>query len=414
LGLFYAYGISVKQDIKEAIKRLQGVKEIPGARAALGSIYLGFTGEIDKARECFEYAASKEDGDGYCGLGMMYKEGIGVPQDYSKAYEFFNLAAAHGTAEAEYELGTMYYDGIGTQVDYDQAKYWFTEAANHGFAKGFNGLAQMYIDGKGADKDEEQSAVLFKKAADIGNTYAMLQLGYYYSSILKDPNKAFSWFSKAADNGEPAAMYELSQCYKNGLGTAADEKQAEVFLKKAMEAGYLPDVEPNGAPVVPFEVKLDNVVKDLTRNPKDYDEKLYLPVKNEELGVKLVFRCNINDVLFDKLLCRMFICCRQERVDELGSLIKKDPLAYGYPIQYPWGTSRELVHIERFISEEQFAVFVPYSTLLNSNGEFRETMMFAFISNNKDNVPLLLCCYNLPYQIKRSGTFSHKYSFDTL
>lgn len=238
LGLFYAYGIKVNQDIDEAIKRLQDAKDNPEVCATLGDIYIDFTGEFDKALECYQYAASKEHKDGYCGLGIMYKKGLGVPQDYTKAYEYFNLAAAHGDAKAECEIGLMYLNGLGTSQDYQQAIFWFTEASNHGYTAAYNALAYMYMNGTGVDKDYEKSCDLFKKSAEFENVEAMTELGNYYSTILFDPKKSFEWTKKAADRGYPEALWNLGDCYENGIGVKENHKEAERYHQMAKDAGY--------------------------------------------------------------------------------------------------------------------------------------------------------------------------------
>ena len=44
-------------------------------------------------------------------LGLMYAEGLGLPQDYVEAEKWYRLAAAQGSADAEYNLGLMYEKG---------------------------------------------------------------------------------------------------------------------------------------------------------------------------------------------------------------------------------------------------------------------------------------------------------------
>lgn len=238
---------------------MQGCKDNPQICSILGDIYLDFTGEFDKALECYQYAASKEHKDGYCGLGKMYKKGLGVPQDYTKAYEYFNLAAAHGDYEAEYEIGLMYLNGLGTSQDYHQAIFWFTEASNHGDAAAYNALAYMYMNGTGVDKDYEKACDLFKKSAEFENTEAMTELGVYYSTILFDPKKSFEWTKKAADRGYPEALWNLGDCYENGIGVEVNNKEAEKYHQMARNAGFnnLPTAQP--VEITPFDEAMADI-----------------------------------------------------------------------------------------------------------------------------------------------------------
>src|SRR4051812_23233578 len=44
-------------------------------------------------------------------LGLIYRDGLGVPQDYVEAIKWFRLAAGQGNAGAQFNLGNMYRDG---------------------------------------------------------------------------------------------------------------------------------------------------------------------------------------------------------------------------------------------------------------------------------------------------------------
>ena len=47
-------------------------------------------------------------------LGVMYRDGQGVPQEYKTAVKWFKLAAEQGLADAQTNLGAMF--GMGTGV----------------------------------------------------------------------------------------------------------------------------------------------------------------------------------------------------------------------------------------------------------------------------------------------------------
>ena len=66
------------------------------------------------------------------GLGYMYYEGQGVPQDYEEAVKWYRLAAEQGDAEAQCGLGEMYYGGEGVPQDYAEAIRLWKLAAEQG------------------------------------------------------------------------------------------------------------------------------------------------------------------------------------------------------------------------------------------------------------------------------------------
>ena len=46
-------------------------------------------------------------------LGVMYNNGLGVPQDHSEAVRLFRLSAGQGYVQGQFNLGLMYYNGTG-------------------------------------------------------------------------------------------------------------------------------------------------------------------------------------------------------------------------------------------------------------------------------------------------------------
>ena len=62
-------------------------------------------------------------------LGAMYRDGLGVPQDYAEAIKWVRLAAEQGHAQAQNTLGRMYGLGQGVPEDLVQAHMWFNLAA---------------------------------------------------------------------------------------------------------------------------------------------------------------------------------------------------------------------------------------------------------------------------------------------
>ncbi len=68
--------------------------------------------------------------DAQYNLGVMYVEGLGVPQNYAKAVGWWRKAAEQGHATAQYNLGVAYHNGEGVPQDYAQAHMWYNFAAS--------------------------------------------------------------------------------------------------------------------------------------------------------------------------------------------------------------------------------------------------------------------------------------------
>ena len=68
-------------------------------------------------------------------LGVMYKNGEGVLQDYAEAVKWYRLATEQGLASAQYNLALMYKLGRSVLQDNVMAHMWYNIAAANGFEK---------------------------------------------------------------------------------------------------------------------------------------------------------------------------------------------------------------------------------------------------------------------------------------
>ena len=69
-------------------------------------------------------------------LGWIYRQGMGVEQDYSEALVWFKKAAEVGKApdsySAAYYIGEIYQKGLGVPADQEEAITWLKVARDHG------------------------------------------------------------------------------------------------------------------------------------------------------------------------------------------------------------------------------------------------------------------------------------------
>lgn len=273
LGLYYAYGIIVEADEKEALQRLTVGYEKTGSPEIAGSLadYFIRKENYQMGLRYAQEAADKFDKTGLVLLGAIYQNGWCGEQNDEKAFECYMQAAAQGEETALNQIGWMYQNGCGTDADPEQAFFWYNEAAQKGSDVGMTNLAYCYKEGYGVEQDAEVAAEWFKKAAEDGYAESMLELGEYYQSILFDLEKSKYWLLKAVDCGNAEAMnklgvmcaddiepdyeeaikwYEkaieqdfpmayrnLAILYRDGNGVKKDLKRAEELLLKAAELG---------------------------------------------------------------------------------------------------------------------------------------------------------------------------------
>ena len=105
-------------------------------------------------------------------LGLLYRAGAGVSQNYGQAKQWFEKAAKQGHAEAQVNLGTLYLHGDGAPQSAQMALFWFNRAAEQGDPPAFAKLGRMYENGHGVPKDVIQAHVWFNLAAATGDEYS--------------------------------------------------------------------------------------------------------------------------------------------------------------------------------------------------------------------------------------------------
>ncbi len=165
LSLIYANGLGVKIDIEEAVKWARkainnGDKSIllssPKVTKLLAErghstaqYYLAIRRFLDTTENSYKKEAikwlRKSANNGYKkaenSMGIAYKKGMGVTQDYKEAFKWFEKSAEikyvggvkeYGNAEAQNNLGLMYTDGLGVERDSEKAYFWFSLSGRQG------------------------------------------------------------------------------------------------------------------------------------------------------------------------------------------------------------------------------------------------------------------------------------------
>ena len=83
---------------------------------------------------------------------------------------------------------------------------------------------QRRVQGLGAVKNDEMAFELFNKAAQMGNAYAMQNVGSMYAGglfVKQDQSKALEWFEKSIEAGNAGALGAAGVVYFNGDGGPA-------------------------------------------------------------------------------------------------------------------------------------------------------------------------------------------------
>jgi hypothetical protein len=131
-------------------------------KSLVGSILLALALTIGVAvqAQTFEYSSA------------AYKR-----NDYRTAFTGFKKLAEKGDASAQSMIGVMYRDGEGIPKDAQKAVFWFRKAAEQGEVLSQFELGHMYANGQGVPEDDHQAAAWYRKAAEQGYPGAQINLG---------------------------------------------------------------------------------------------------------------------------------------------------------------------------------------------------------------------------------------------
>lgn len=98
-------------------------------------------------------------------IGEIYRHGKdGVTQDYKKALTYYIQSVKDGNAKGATGLGILFRDGLGVEIDEEIAFMWFEKAALMGCPKGQYLLGSMYFEGYKGIVDLDKALSLFKRA----------------------------------------------------------------------------------------------------------------------------------------------------------------------------------------------------------------------------------------------------------
>lgn len=224
------------------------------AQYQVGSIYEtgsaedNVPGDLKKAREWYEKAASSGHTAARNSIAVMYYHGMaGLSVDVKKAVSLFEKSAAESDPVGTFMLGSIYYKGApGVTQDVKKGAELIRAAADKGNPQAQDEVGVMYFNGdNGYPRDRKQAEEWYLKSAKAGYVPAQVHLGslYYYGSseVPKDEDKAVAWMKKAASLGNEEA-WKLLEIWSGG----EVKKRVETLeLKKGV----------GPAPVAPPKVK---------------------------------------------------------------------------------------------------------------------------------------------------------------
>jgi TPR repeat protein len=228
--------------------------------------------------------ADQGHGESLFNMGIMTRDGLGVPADPKAGLEWMRKAADAGYNFAYFDVGAAYSAGTLVPKNVDEAVRQWRKGAEIGCVKcataagrylviGIDGatkdrtrgialltqaaeaeqpdaeaqtaLGVMYIDGKYVHNDFAKARALLEKAAAANcecSGSAQYHLGLIYDNgygVPADKTKAIGYYVQAAAKDYPSALNNLGYAYRHGEGVKKDLTKATAYFAQAAELGDL-------------------------------------------------------------------------------------------------------------------------------------------------------------------------------
>ena len=167
LGYYYELGRGIKQNYFEAVKWYCKAAKQKNTKAQYNLESL-LTKTSNIFFKWYYKAVMLNDANAQYNLGVCYKYGRGIEQNYNEAVKWYQKAAEQGYANAQNNLGNCYYNGRGVEQNYNEAAKWYQKAAEQGNATAQCNLGVCYEYGRGVGQNYDEAAKWYQKAAKQG------------------------------------------------------------------------------------------------------------------------------------------------------------------------------------------------------------------------------------------------------
>ncbi len=196
-----------------------------------------------------EILADRGDIEDAVKVGDALARGRGCKQDLKEGIRLLSLAAAHGNANAHIALGNLYHDGETGEPVPAKAMEHYIRAGMLGSAVGYTICGDICINRGDDGTDFEQAIRYYELAAGLGSAEAReksdiikLERENYYKTALREesfnPEHSLNLYSMSAAMGHAGATFKLAECYRLGIGTKKNRRNAFRWYKKATALNF--------------------------------------------------------------------------------------------------------------------------------------------------------------------------------
>jgi TPR repeat protein len=250
IGLMYANGIGVAQDISQAVSwiRQSAEKGLPAAQYLLATRYATGVGVVKDDHQAIQwYLKAVEQGHAKAcfRLGKFY-----ASRHHESAMAQISKAAELGLADAQFALANEFANGNTDGESVQKAAYWYLQAAQQGLAVAQCALADLYANGLAGPVDIDAALVWYRKAAQQHFPAALVAMSYIdesgkgrnaqarLKSVGRERRRDPQRWASAAELGDTHAKFNLGLMYELGLEVEADVSRAQEWYLAAARQGH--------------------------------------------------------------------------------------------------------------------------------------------------------------------------------
>lgn len=235
MGIAYLLGKGVERNTANAIAWFE--KSAAGGSSEGQYLLARYYGTYGKSDSDFQKAASlfKQSANQGCipsllELGLLTRQGNGVPKNAEDGFWMISKAADSGYPKAQMWKGVSLISGNGTKKDVKAGFSWVKRASDAGDSDAQIVLADLHLEGTGTQQNPQAARILFEKVyakKDAQSPLAAFELGWMYmdgKGVPVDNVKAFGWMIYAAQahvsDSEKRLQILLGKLPKKTLSTA--------------------------------------------------------------------------------------------------------------------------------------------------------------------------------------------------
>jgi uncharacterized protein len=193
------------------------------------------------ARDCYLLAGEPQSLQGFAGVYL--------PKIDAKAAL---TACAQAVNESPGDGMLVNLLGRAHEADrnYTEAHRNYQKAADLGDMYALTNLGWLSVYGLDGPVDVEKGREMFEKSANAGNHSGQASLAFLYrdgyGGVQQDYDKAIEWYTKSANQGNASALGNLGWFYREGVGITRDYQKSVEYYRKGAEAGDLSSIAAMG------------------------------------------------------------------------------------------------------------------------------------------------------------------------